>query len=79
MTNGTLTKKREPAVLWTLPSWWTTELISKKAKRETSTWTLRENKKNLWNMKLIMIPIKINALGTVSKGLVRGLKEREIR
>ena len=35
--------------------------------------------KKLWNMKVIFIPIVIGALGTVSKGLVQGLKGLEIR
>ena len=32
----------------------------------------REQKKNLWNMKVTVIPIVIGALGTVTKGLVQG-------
>ena len=33
----------------------------------------------LWNMKLKVIPIVIGALGTVPKGLERGLENLEIR
>ena len=33
----------------------------------------------LWNMKVTMIPVVVGALGTVSKGLERGLEELEIR
>ena len=35
--------------------------------------------KNLWNMKVMVMLIVIGALGTVTKGLVKGLKELEIR
>ena len=34
--------------------------------------------KNLWNMKVTIIPIEIGALGTVTKGLVQGLEDLEI-
>ena len=34
--------------------------------------------KKLWNMKVTVIPIVIGALGTVTKGLVRGLEEFKI-
>ena len=35
--------------------------------------------KNLWNMKSTIIPIVIGALGTVTKGLAKGLEDLEIR
>ena len=35
--------------------------------------------KKLWNMKVTVIPIVIGALGTVTKGLIQGLKDLEIR
>ena len=35
--------------------------------------------RNLWNMNVILIPIVIGALGTIPKGLERGLKELKIR
>ena len=31
--------------------------------------------KKLWNMKVMVIPILIRALGTIPKGLVKGLKD----
>ena len=34
--------------------------------------------KKLWNMKLLVIPIVINALGTVTKGLIQGREDLEI-
>ena len=35
--------------------------------------------KKLWNMKVTIIPIVIGVLGTVTKGLIKGLKDLEIR
>ena len=35
--------------------------------------------KNLWNMKVMFIPIIISALGTVTKGLIKGLEDMEIK
>ena len=35
--------------------------------------------KKLWNMKVMMIPIVIGVLSTVTKGLVQGLEDLEIR
>ena len=39
----------------------------------------RELKKKLWNIKVTEIPIVINALGTLTKRLLLGLKDYEIR
>ena len=39
----------------------------------------RELKKKLCNMKVTVIPIIAGALGTVTKGLVQGLEDLEIR
>ena len=33
--------------------------------------------KNLWNMKVTIIPVMIDAFGTVTKGLLKGLKDLE--
>ena len=35
--------------------------------------------KKKWNMKVTIIPIAIGTLGTVTKGLVQGLEDLEIR
>ena len=40
---------------------------------------LAKELKNLWNMKVKVIPIVIGALNTVTKGLVQGLEDLEIR
>ena len=34
--------------------------------------------KYLWNMKVTIIPIAISAFGTVTKGLLNGLKDLEV-
>ena len=61
-------KKKELAELWTFLSQLTKEYLD-----------LAKELKKLWNMKVIVIPIVISALGTVSEGLVKGLKDLEIR
>ena len=38
----------------------------------------REHKK-LWNMKVVVISVVIGMLGTIAKGLVKGLEDLEIR
>ena len=38
-------------------------------------WELKE----LWNIKVTVIPMVISALGTVTKGLIQGLEDLEIR
>ena len=43
-----------------------------------STWTLLENRK-LWNMKMTFIQIVIDAFVTVTKGILKGLEDLEIR
>ena len=35
--------------------------------------------KKLWNMKMTLVPIVIGALATVTKALVQGLEDLEIR
>ena len=34
--------------------------------------------KKLWNMKVTIVPIVIDALGTVTKGLLKGLEDLEV-
>ena len=34
--------------------------------------------KKLWNMQVTIIPIEIGALGTVTKGLLKGLEDLEV-
>ena len=57
-------------------------IYKKKVKREISTETLLDNKKiinKLWNMRVTVIRIIIGVLGTISKGLVKGMEDVEIR
>ena len=35
--------------------------------------------KKLWNMKVTIVPIVIGALGTITKGLLKGLEDLEVR
>ena len=34
--------------------------------------------KNLWNMKVMIVPIVIGAFGTITKGLLKGLEDFEV-
>ena len=34
--------------------------------------------KKLWNMKVTIVPIVIGALGTITKGLLKGLEDLEV-
>ena len=34
--------------------------------------------KKLWNMKVMIVPIVIGALGTITKGLLKGLEDLEV-
>ena len=52
--------------------------IKESVKREKYVDLARELKK-LWNMKVMVIPFIIGALGTISKGLVKGLEDLGIR
>ena len=38
----------------------------------------RELKKKLWNMKVTIVPIVIGALGTITKGLLKGPEDLEV-
>ena len=51
--------------------------IKKNWKRD-KYWDLAGELK-LWNMKVTVIPIVVGALGTISKGLVKGLEDLKIR
>ena len=52
--------------------------LKKSKKRDKYLDFARELKKQ-WNMKVIVIPIVIGVLGTVTKGLVKEPKDLEIR
>ena len=52
--------------------------LKENEKRDNYIDLARELKK-LWNVKETVIPIVISALGTIPKGLVKGLEDLEIR
>ena len=52
--------------------------LKENEKRDKYLDLLRELK-ILWNMKVMVIPIVIGVFGTVTKGLVHGLEDLEIR
>ena len=62
-----------------LLSRWTTEWSPRETKTETCTWSLLENWENLRNMKVTVIPIITDALGTVPDSLKSDLEELETR
>ena len=51
--------------------------INLKEKKDKYLDLARELKK-LWNMKVTIVPIVIDALGTIIKGLLKGLKDLEV-
>ena len=51
--------------------------LNEREKRDKYLDLARELKK-LWNMKVMIIPIMIGAFGTVTKGLLKGLKDLEV-
>ena len=57
---------------------WTQNKIERSEKKDMSLDLVRELKK-LWAMKVTVIPIVIGALGSVTKGLVKGCEDLEIR
>ena len=69
----------QPAELWTLSSQQTTKLNWKKNETEDKYLDLARELKKLWNMKVTVILIVIDAPSTVTKRLLKGLEELEIR
>ena len=51
----------------------------KESEKKDKYLDLARELKKLYNMKVTVIPIVIGALGTVTKGLVQGLEDLEIR
>ena len=51
---------------------------TKENKKRDKFLELARNLRELWNMKVTVIPIVIGALGMVLEGLARGLEELEI-
>ena len=50
----------------------------KECEKKDKYFDLARELKKLWNMKVTIVPIVIGALGTVTKGLLKGLKDLEV-
>ena len=50
----------------------------KKSEKKDMYLDLARELKKLWNMKLTIVPIVIGALGTITKGLLKGLEDLEV-
>ena len=50
----------------------------KESEKKDKYLDLARELKKLWNMKVTIVPIVIGALGTITKGLLKGLEELEI-
>ena len=51
----------------------------RESEKKYKSLALARELKKIWNMKVIIIPIVIGAFGTVTKGLLKGLENLEIR
>ena len=69
-------KKRELAKLCTLLYH---RIKLKESEKKDKYPDLARELKKLWNMKVTVIPIIIGALGTVTKGILKGMGDLEIR
>ena len=50
----------------------------KESEKKDKYYDLARESKKLWNMKVTIVPIVIGALGTITKGLLKGLEDMEI-
>ena len=53
-------------------------IILKESEKKDKYLDLARELKKLWNMKVTIVPIVISALGTITKGLLKGLEDLEI-
>ena len=51
----------------------------KENERKAKYLDLARELKKLWNVRVTIVPIVINALGTITKGFIKGLEDLEIR
>ena len=65
-----INKKRESVKLSTL-------LSREESEKKDKYLDLARELKKLWNMKVTIVPIVIGALGTITKGLLKGLEGRD--
>ena len=50
----------------------------KESEKKDKYLDLARELKKLWNMKVTIVPIVIRALGTITKGLLKGLEDLEV-
>ena len=50
----------------------------KESKKKDKYLDLAREWKKLWNMKVTIVPIVIDVLGTITKGLLKGLEDLEV-
>ena len=50
----------------------------KQSEKKDKYLDLARELRKLWNMKVTIVPIVIGALGTITKGLLKGLKDLEV-
>ena len=50
----------------------------KESEKKDKYLDLARELKNLWNMKVTIVPIGIGALGTITRGLLKGLEDLEV-
>ena len=50
----------------------------KESEKKDKHHDLARKLKNLWNMKVTIVPVVIGALGTITKGLLKGLEDLEV-
>ena len=50
----------------------------KECEKKDNYLDLARELKKLWNMKVTIVPIVIGALGTITKGLLKGLEDIEV-
>ena len=72
-----INKKRESAKLSTLLSAGH-RINLKESEKKDKYLDLARELKNLWNMKVMIVPIVIGALGTITKRLLKGLEDLEV-
>ena len=53
-------------------------IIPKESEKKDKYLDLARELKKLWNMKVTIVPIVIGALGTITKGLLKGVEDLEI-
>ena len=72
-------KKRDFAKLWTSLFRLTTEKKLKECEKMDKYFDLARESKKLWNMKVTIVLIAIDAFGTVTKGLLKGLEDLDFK